>query len=103
MTDEIPQWAWERLRELMGYKQDTEFRHWRGFDNLARYIVAHEQPPVDPLLVEAREIAATCDLSGMANWRKFCRAGHYDGGSEVSIALAALKRGIELGKGANND
>jgi len=49
---------------------------------------------VDPLLIEAREIAA-----------KFSRLvapavlqGNYDGGDYVRIALAALRRGMELAR-----
>ena len=67
----------------------------------ARYIAEHEEPPVDPLLLEAREIAASLagDAAYHRNWADNVRAGKYDAEDRVQGALAALKRGIEIGKG----
>ncbi len=53
----------------------------------------------DPLLIEAREICAIAyegwqDKVSASNFHK----GFRDGGPDMSIALAALRRGIELGK-----
>jgi hypothetical protein len=49
--------------------------------------------PVDPLLVEAREIVAEIATGLEMNP---LRSGKYDKGQYVCIALAALKRGMEL-------
>lgn len=48
----------------------------------ARLIAQHEEPPLDPLIAEAREIANS----------------FADGDETLEIALEALKRGIEIGK-----
>ena len=64
MTDEIPQWALERAAELankeMGedYLSPTSIAGTYVGTALARYIAQHEEPPVDPVLKDAREIAA---------------------------------------------
>lgn len=91
---EIPQWAKDKAVSLGRHEAETG-----GFDfyascaaciALARYIAEHEEPPVDPLLVEAREIAANEVIHGADfHWR------HTEA---VAIALVALKRGIELSR-----
>lgn len=72
----------------------------------AKHIEHVEEPPSEePLLAEARKICADhfrhCDAMSVA--RSYER-GEYDNPSdgpdrEMTIALTALKRGIELGKG----
>lgn len=65
----------------------------------ARLIAVHEEPPVDPLLIEARDIAASdyeARHPSASQWAGFCRDGWYDHDPEVVIALVALRRGIEL-------
>jgi hypothetical protein len=47
---------------------------------------------VDPLLIEAREIAAETETVTLAG----VRHGAWDGSIAVKAALAGLKRGIEL-------
>lgn len=106
MSDEIPQWAKERACELAnaanpkwGFTVATT-----AWDNefplaFARYIAEHEEPPVDPLLVEAREIVKET-LTPENHKRCDCRGeidrGEWDRGQKVRAALAALKRGMEL-------
>lgn len=53
--------------------------------------------PVDPLLVEAREICAA-DVERLENhWTAdIYRKGRYDSGTLVRVTLAALKRGIKI-------
>jgi hypothetical protein len=60
------------------------------------------QPPVDPDLVEARKIAATMQkaLGADEGIASAYYAGRYDDGHTVSVALAAIKRGRELERGA---
>ena len=50
--DDIPQWAMTRAGELAGKSLyfSTPIDIGKAF---ARYIAEHEQPPVDPLLIEA--------------------------------------------------
>lgn len=63
--------------------------------------------PVDPLLIEAREIAAqngeSCNYC--AHWIAETRAGENDNDSDVLLALAGIKRGIEIerAKGGGHD
>jgi len=59
-----------------------------------RGLIAEE--PVDPLLVEARQIIAdTCDThESKGQWLD----GVWDDEQEMAIALAALHRGMELGR-----
>jgi hypothetical protein len=94
---DIPQWAKERAIEL------ADAEDWEKVPALAtafaRYIAEHEDPPVDPLLIEAREICALdCEkfrlLSSAGNYRR----GVNDKGDTLRVVITALKRGIELGK-----
>jgi hypothetical protein len=50
MSD-IPKWAFARVSELTGKNKSSM----QVFEDFARYIAEHEQPPVDPL--DARAIA----------------------------------------------
>lgn len=106
MTDEIPQWALERAAELANKEAGvtggftaaymTEADLGRTF---ASYIAQHEEPPVDPLLIEAREIVARHEDSlGFDEDAKSTRAGDVDSCESVQFTLTGLRRGIELGK-----
>lgn len=99
MTEEIPQWAKERACELAnaawgrGNRFDTDsVDFWPSIRAFARYIAQHEQPPVDPDLVKAREICARVyENSGCGIAAGNCRSGKLDDYSEVQFALSALK------------
>lgn len=98
-----PDWAIERALAMSatGTKLDDVKRHWPGHATalaFARYIAEHEEPPVDPLLVEARQIAAPDYGTGS---EKIIR-GERDNCSGVKIALQALRRGIEIAKGGES-
>lgn len=105
MTDEIPQWALERAAELankeMGedYLSPTSIAGTYVGTALARYIAQHEEPPVDPLLIEAREIVAKFyeGNGGPISSENF-RAGKLDTTPLARVTLEGLRRGIELGK-----
>lgn len=98
-----PEWAFARANEL-AVKYGMEDEKGRVFDGpytrplqvaFARYIAEHEEPPFDPLLIEAREIAAT----HRSAWADEFRSGKYDETStEIPVALTALRRGIELAR-----
>jgi hypothetical protein len=76
----IPAWAFARVDEL------TEREGcYRAF---ARYVIAHEKQPSDPLWDEAYKLASLHHAWASA---EECDAA-------TSLALAALKRGIELTK-----
>jgi hypothetical protein len=86
MTEDVPQWALDRVAALCLVTRDqiATFQWLRIF---ARYIAEHEEPPVDPLeeiiTVERNKIVEECVYT-------------YDG---LRTAVnRALRRGIELGK-----
>lgn len=97
---EIPQWAKERACTLANEASGTlawvpddigGFRVNGALDVLARYIAEHEEQPVDPLEEERQIIADEfrLNLSAMPAVEK--------------ALLAALRRGIEIGKGGCQD
>jgi len=108
MSTEIPQWAYERVSRLQDdfsgasyyVSLSASYADLKGA--FALYISQHEEPPVDPLLIEAREIAISESYGGRARWAEAWREkimrGDDDREDRVKVALAALKRGIELGK-----
>jgi len=53
--------------------------------------------PVDPLLIEARKLVE-CTVHWSAATDRMLQSGQNDSTPEVKIALAALKRGMELAK-----
>lgn len=101
--NEIPQWAKERAIQLFNeHLEDSGYQKWRATAHdghpsvtaFARYITEHEEPPADPLLIEAREMAAEhCPALAYAY-----RSGFYDEDGYVLGVLAGLKRGIEIAK-----
>ena len=96
--DDIPGWAFTRADALVGTEGQVIGS---GRIAFARYIFEHEKPPVDPLLIEAREIVKST-LTESSHKRCNCRAeidaGEWDKGQKIRASLAALHRGIELGK-----
>jgi hypothetical protein len=104
MADEIPQWAALRafnLSNLAGAGWTTIRDMLEGYTGraFARYIAEHEEPPVDPVLTEAREIAsATCTKSGNTHEAELCLSGGWDAEPLVSTAYTALRRGMELAR-----
>ena len=76
---EIPEWAKDRVRELSRHNAIP----CAAFDAFARYIAAHEEPPVDPLLAERKKIVDRHEYT-------------FDG---LRAAVdEALRRGMELAK-----
>lgn len=57
-------------------------------------IEKHEPAPVDPDLIEAREIIANDSYD--AHWATLIRYGECDSSAEVKRSLLAIKRGREL-------
>lgn len=107
---DVPEWAKKRACELANadisnpipYRESHigSYGH-SAITALALYIAQHEEPPVDPLLAEARTICADVwESRGSKVAASQYRAGVFDAGSgpSMSIALAALRRGMELAK-----
>lgn len=109
----IPEWAIkvaaERCNE--GNNKPLGAEQWQrhvSFNELARTIAKHEEPPVDPLLVEARDIVARQYQAGLRYvsfqngdgdvCARNIRSGMEDKGAFVQTVLTALRRGVELGK-----
>ncbi len=106
MSGVVSDWTKKRARE--------EYRKAAGpclpkpsYDDLgfwenafARYIAEHEDEPVDSVMFEARKICADWyEEKGCPNAARDHRAGEYDDGDDLQqVALAGLKRGIELAK-----
>ncbi len=100
MADKIPQWAVERaLAVLHGDGPGPGLLHRDGawVQNFARYIAEREQPPVDPLLAEAKALVIADGAHRTANQVAAIQAGTA-GQEKVAIAIAALRRGIEIGE-----
>ena len=106
MDKDMPaDWAIDKACQLcdcMSCKRDVIRKHethWAegAVMQLARYIEAHEQPPVDPDLVTAREICAKVarQWHGTSAENRYLK-GRDDKDAEVQFALAKLKeaRGI---------
>ena len=89
---EIPQWAIRRAEELCGCNFYGDAGGVAGA--FARYIAAHEQPPVDPDVIAVREIvAAACRNKGTSI------AGDLKPDSPAEIAaVIAYRKHKEAGK-----
>jgi hypothetical protein len=105
---DYPDWAIERAFRLSGYDHAKAAEYRNGslvngsayFAALIRHVLEHEEPPVDPLLIEAREIAAENAGKLRHPAVSAIRAGHKDDDLTfgVSLALQALRRGMKLAK-----
>ena len=102
MTD-IPQWVWGEIDRRVGEPTPTTNREWAMYSARLRCLAAeliaeHEQPPVDPLLIEARELAASERARaaiGQFTESEY-RTGLADDTPIINLTLTALKRGIEI-------
>lgn len=108
MSEQLPpDWAIEKALKLMANGCQPSLgqckcrpEYWTAQINVARYIAEHEDEPVDPLLVEAREIVAKYwKARGNQGFADKVGAGECDSHSDVASSFAALRRGIELAKG----
>lgn len=107
MSNDIPEWALREFCDRAGLDYRLVFSNMGDVPLRAaakaggKLIAEHEEPPVDPLLIEAREIAAT--HAEKQDYKKDfianIRSGNWDNDDEVQVPLAALKRGIKIGKG----
>lgn len=105
---ELPDFAIEKACKLArsGWSLD-QAKQWMNVNmygmsiqGFAAYIAEHEEAPIDQLLLDARSIAADiAEKDGQTIWSSRVDLGLEDGHPDVLIALAALKRGIEIGSG----
>lgn len=73
-------------------------------DLAASLIEEHEEKPIDPLLIEAREIAAKFyDEQGDSRAAKTCRGGYCDTTGTLQMIVEGLRRGIEIAEGSKHD
>jgi hypothetical protein len=108
---EIPQWAVEKAVEASGFNyidaaaDENRYRTMgiigdiavrRSLDAFARYISEHEEGPVDPLLVEAREIAIEFYKDSNPALISSIRDGSEDQWLAIRMTHEGLKRGKEL-------
>lgn len=95
-TQDIPEWAMERARELTESECASFPRLFRAF---ARYIADHEKAPADPDLLEARQIEyEICKAQDMFDPEQALR-GEWDDKEGLQGVLRAIKRGRELERG----
>lgn len=108
---EIPQWAFERAAKLVnaepgrgrGRYDAAGMAVYDAGRALARYISEHEEPPVDPLVLEMRTIASIPPWGNSVGHRaQIISSGRGDHYFEAQLILAALRRGIEIGKEASD-
>lgn len=111
-NEKVPEWAIDEALKRCGVNPDQKpFSDWRDATYaravrlFAAHIAEHEDPPVDPLLDEARKIAGDVMASHCSSGQIYSsgsinsvRTGNEDGSVFVQAALAALKRGIELAR-----
>jgi len=102
-VEQVPGWAIERAQILTIRDCIPGEYYTHGVARaFARYIAAHEEAPVDPLLIEAREIAAmAAERDGgkrIATSPEAYRSGERDDEPGVLDVIEGIKRGIELAK-----
>lgn len=88
MSDEIPEWATDRACDLLfegvGHAVGNDV-----VNAFARYIMQHEEPPVDKDVLAVREVIASqyADPTAMAYIQ-----GHFDKAPSFQDALSAYRK-----------
>lgn len=97
---DIPEWAIERAHSAVKVEGGVNPR-FESYTRqsvpvlaFARYIASKEEPPIDPLLIEARELVSVTEPN--VNIAINIRRGMFDDGHRITLALAGIKRGMEL-------
>lgn len=111
MGEEIPQWAFRRVAKLCSQEPlktgdvftEDSVAGWEGTIAFARYIAAHEEPPVDPAVVAGRKLVAETQHNWPESpWHMHeaaeTLAGNRDFTLVVKAAIEGVRRGIDLGK-----
>lgn len=95
MVENVPEWARERAAVLMRADRGDSRLWWAYQTAFARYIAAHEEPPVDPLRKEAKRLVLADGTARTARQTDAIKSGNA-GHDKIELALAALRRGMEL-------
>lgn len=94
-NDDIPEWALAMASDLAFAENGPPVHYTRELVAFARYIASHEQPPVDPILLRAREIVANIYAErGSPYYPKEVVAGNFDDDPSVEVVIRALKEGM---------
>lgn len=101
MAQDIAPELVERMAALVrqiaaAYTPEGNSRRYMDEGDEARAIAALLLKPVDPDLIEAREIAARDNEANAPNASQMVRDGRCDDSPIVTCALAGIKRGREL-------
>lgn len=90
MSDEIHCWAIDRAREIIGDGRNA----YEGiaFDAFARYIMQHEEPPVDKDVLAVREILAEANHYAGSDGHNSYMSGANDSDEHFQDALAAYRK-----------
>lgn len=110
MTSPLPNPIPEALIEEAYRELNVEAREWGTYKGDNKNPVVYTlcrilwregwRPPVDPDLIEAREVAAKwVEAKGNPKLAAKYREGIFDGELVVKLTLAGIKRGRELGSG----
>ena len=101
MPEPVPEWLKRKVCEEAGEMTSPNAFSWAEctFNHLAARLIWErgDAEPVDPLLIEAREIVIN-DGTDRTEHQKAVIRTHDGTNGKVALALAALKRGMELAK-----
>lgn len=99
-----PDWALERALTILGSGWSlTTFHHYYSAQNngfaltvvkVAEYVADHEEPPVDPDLIQARNVLASHhENQGFSSNAEACRRGDYDDRGWIGQLVNCIKWG----------
>ena len=96
MSEEIPQWAFDRAVQEVAADERYPGIYLKPF---ARYIAQHEQPPVDPDVIAVREILAAYERTagGTPRIAGELETGARDENEEFTASLTAYRKHKEAG------
>lgn len=100
--DDVPEWAIARACDECGSPADVTIGAFKAF---ARYIAKHEDAPIDPDMIAAREVVCGYhhDKHPESPWHvekaKMVRSGRFDKMLEVQAAYHGIKRGRDMERG----
>lgn len=95
MSDEIPQWAFDRVDSLAWEERaipETNGDYSTTQHAFARYIMQHEEPPVDKDVLAVREILADASFCQGTALHDAYMNGNRDNDPHFQDALAAYRK-----------
>ncbi len=104
-----PEWAAREFCRRLG-EDYTSFAAGKISSGIARairlgagLIAEHEEQPVDPLLVEARDFLMAYKGPSLHHDLNDYRDGDRDDSNEMRLVVTALRRGMELARAKDGD